>query len=62
MAVLLIAFVVVQVMLPKTAMIPPRVFKKQRSVAFGLWATLCVGCSQYIYGKRVFDCANSFQY
>jgi MFS family permease len=51
MVVLLIAFVAVQVFLPKTAMIPPRIFKNQRSVAFGLWSTLCVGCSQYIYGK-----------
>jgi hypothetical protein len=51
MAVLLIAFVAIQFLLPKTAMIPPRIFKGQRSVASGLWSTLCVSASQYVYSK-----------
>ncbi|KZF24112.1 putative MFS aflatoxin efflux pump [Xylona heveae TC161] len=46
--VLLGAFVAAQIFLPKTAMIPPRIFK-QRSIVAGCWATLCVGSSQYIY-------------
>ena len=48
---LLVVFVAIQILTPKTAMIPTRLFKGQRSVAFGLWSTACVGCSQYVYGK-----------
>ncbi|KAK9358832.1 major facilitator superfamily domain-containing protein [Lipomyces starkeyi] len=48
MAVLLVAFVAVQILLPKTATIPPRIFK-QRSIVAGFWATFCVVSSQYIY-------------
>lgn len=51
MSVLLVAFVAVQVLFPKTATIPPRIFK-QRSVVAGFWVTFCVGASQYIYGKK----------
>ncbi|GME34335.1 mfs aflatoxin efflux [Neofusicoccum parvum] len=46
--VLLVAFTAVQILLPETATIPPRIFK-QRSIVAGCWATVCVGSSQYIY-------------
>ncbi|KKY16570.1 putative mfs aflatoxin efflux [Diplodia seriata] len=45
--ILLVAFAAVQVCLPKTATIPPRIFK-QRSIVAGCWATVCIGSSQYI--------------
>ncbi|EXJ80874.1 hypothetical protein A1O3_07161 [Capronia epimyces CBS 606.96] len=48
MGVLLVAFVAAQILLPKTATIPPRLLK-QRSVAAGLWTIVCVGSSQYIF-------------
>ncbi|KAF2247564.1 putative MFS aflatoxin efflux pump [Trematosphaeria pertusa] len=48
MGVLGIAFVAVQILLPGTATIPPRIFK-QRSIAAGCWATTCIGASMYIY-------------
>ncbi|GFG21253.1 putative HC-toxin efflux carrier TOXA [Aspergillus udagawae] len=48
MGVLLLAFVVVQVLLTRTATIPPRIFRR-RSIFAGAWATLCVGASQYIF-------------
>ncbi|MCJ1380208.1 hypothetical protein MMC17_003311 [Xylographa soralifera] len=48
MAVLLVAFIAVQILLPKTATIPPRIFK-QRSIIAGFWATLCIGSSSYIF-------------
>ncbi|MCJ1314764.1 hypothetical protein MMC15_000076 [Xylographa vitiligo] len=48
MAVLLVAFVAIQILLPKTATIPPRIFK-QRSIVGGFWATLCIGSSSYIF-------------
>lgn len=47
--VLLCAFVAVQVLRADTATIPPRIFR-QRSVVSAVWSTMCVGCSQYIYG------------
>lgn len=50
MSVLLVAFAAIQVLLPNTAMVPPRLFRGQRSVVAGLWSTVCVGASQYIYG------------
>lgn len=50
MGVLGIAFVAVQILLPGTATIPPRIFK-QRSIAAGCWATTCIGASMYIYSK-----------
>lgn len=51
MAVLLVAFVIAQALLPKTATIPPRILK-YRSVTAGFWSTICIGSSQYIYGKK----------
>ncbi|KAG4028915.1 hypothetical protein MFRU_018g00260 [Monilinia fructicola] len=47
-AVFLLAFVAVQILLPKTATIPPRI-AKQRSIIAGFLATLFLGSSQYIY-------------
>ncbi|KAF3490686.1 aflatoxin efflux pump [Arthroderma uncinatum] len=47
-AVLLIAFVASQFLLPKTATIPPSILKL-RSVAGAAWATICIGSSQYIF-------------
>ncbi|KAK1147582.1 hypothetical protein N8T08_000924 [Aspergillus melleus] len=48
MGALAIAFIAVQILLPKTATIPPRIFK-QRSIVAGCWTTICVGASSYIY-------------
>ncbi|KAK6330798.1 hypothetical protein TWF718_002997 [Orbilia javanica] len=48
MSVLLIGFATVQVLLPKTATLPIRIFK-QRSVVSGFWQTLCIGSSMYIF-------------
>ncbi|KAJ0369685.1 hypothetical protein COL26b_010379 [Colletotrichum chrysophilum] len=45
--VLLIGFVMVQVFLPKTATIPPKVFK-QRSILAGVFATFCIGSQNMI--------------
>lgn len=50
MAVLLTGFVAIQILRPETAVIPPRVFK-QRSIAAGAWASLCIGASQYVYSE-----------
>ncbi|KAK6496238.1 hypothetical protein TWF481_002262 [Arthrobotrys musiformis] len=47
MSVLLAGFAAVQVLLPKTATLPIRIFK-QRSVVAGFWQTLCIGSSMYI--------------
>ncbi|KAB8301432.1 hypothetical protein EYC80_003299 [Monilinia laxa] len=47
-AVFLLAFVAVQILLPKTATIPPRI-AKQRSIIAGFLATIFLGSSQYIY-------------
>ncbi|RDL37705.1 Uncharacterized protein BP5553_05138 [Venustampulla echinocandica] len=46
--VLIVAFIFVQALLPKTATLPPRILK-QRSVAASLWSTICIGSSQYIF-------------
>lgn len=40
----------VQFILPKTATIPPRVFK-QRSILAGLLSTICIGSQQMIFSK-----------
>ncbi|KAK6502401.1 hypothetical protein TWF506_002982 [Arthrobotrys conoides] len=48
MSVLLAGFAAVQVLIPKTATLPIRIFK-QRSVVSGFWQTLCIGSSMYIY-------------
>ncbi|KAF7533874.1 hypothetical protein G7054_g6688 [Neopestalotiopsis clavispora] len=45
---LLIAFCFVQVYMPKTATLPPRIFK-QRSILAGFWATLCIGSQMMIF-------------
>ncbi|KAI2465940.1 putative MFS multidrug transporter [Annulohypoxylon bovei var. microspora] len=44
---LLIAFILVQIWLPEQAILPPRLFL-QRSIASGLWASLCIGAHQTI--------------
>ncbi|KAK9414434.1 putative MFS multidrug transporter [Seiridium unicorne] len=46
--VLLLCFCVVQVYMPKTATLPPRIFK-QRSILAGFWATLCIGSQMMIF-------------
>lgn len=46
--VLSIAFVVVQILRPETATIPPRIFK-QRSIIAGVWATFCIGAGMMIF-------------
>ncbi|KAF3309017.1 hypothetical protein TWF173_011527 [Orbilia oligospora] len=48
MSVLLAGFAAVQVLIPKTATLPIRIFK-QRSVVSGFWQTLCIGSSMYVY-------------
>ncbi|KAF4188550.1 hypothetical protein CNMCM7927_001245 [Aspergillus lentulus] len=45
--VLLVGFFAVQVLLPRTATLPPRIMK-QRSVAAACWATLTINCGNYI--------------
>ncbi|KAF4831765.1 Efflux pump aflT [Colletotrichum siamense] len=45
--VLLLGFVMVQIFLPKTATIPPKVFK-QRSILAGVFATFCIGSQNMI--------------
>jgi MFS family permease len=47
MGVLTVAFVAIQILLPKTALAPPRIFT-QRSILAGWWQTLMIGASQYI--------------
>ncbi|KAK5023987.1 hypothetical protein LTS07_007829 [Exophiala sideris] len=47
--VLMIAFGVVQVVLPKTATLPPRLFN-QRSLVAGLWSIFTIMCGNYIVG------------
>lgn len=51
MGILLLAFFVVQVFLPKTATLPVRIFS-QRSIISGFWQTLCVGSGNYIFGNK----------
>ncbi|RAL10653.1 putative MFS aflatoxin efflux pump [Aspergillus homomorphus CBS 101889] len=48
MGVLLLAFVAVQIFLPKTATLPVRIFS-QRSIISGFWQTLCIGSGNYIF-------------
>ncbi|KAI1414207.1 putative MFS aflatoxin efflux pump [Hypoxylon sp. FL1857] len=45
---LLISFSAVQVLMPKTATIPPRIFK-QRSILAGNWSTVCLGGHMMIF-------------
>lgn len=46
--VLLVAFALVQVWLPDQAILPPRIVA-QRSIASGLWTSVCVGAHQTIF-------------
>lgn len=46
----MIGFGVVQAVLPKTATLPPRLFK-QRSLVAGFWSTFTIMCGNYIVGK-----------
>lgn len=46
--VLAVAFILTQIFLPRTATLPPRVFKQRSIIAAG-WATACVGASMYIF-------------
>jgi hypothetical protein len=50
MAILLIAFISVQIFTPKTAMLPSRLFK-QRSVVAGFWQMSFVGAGMYVVSK-----------
>ena len=54
---LLVAFVLVQMLLPQTAMIPYRIFT-QHSVLTGFRTTTCVGGAQYVYSKRIHESFN----
>ncbi|KAJ9145512.1 MFS aflatoxin efflux [Pleurostoma richardsiae] len=45
---LLLGFVMVQILLPKTATIPPRIFK-QRSILSGFFTTVCIGSEMMIF-------------
>ncbi|KAI1776008.1 putative MFS aflatoxin efflux pump [Hypoxylon cercidicola] len=45
---LFIAFAAVQVLMPTTATIPPRIFK-QRSILAGNWATICIGAHMIVF-------------
>ncbi|OTA89152.1 hypothetical protein M434DRAFT_398741 [Hypoxylon sp. CO27-5] len=46
--VLLVTFVSIQISIPKTSTIPPRIFKK-RSIFTGFWATFCVGSHMNLF-------------
>ena len=50
MAILLIAFIIVQIFNPKTAMLPSRLLK-QRSVVAGCWQMFFVGAGMYVVSK-----------
>ncbi|KAI2465685.1 putative MFS aflatoxin efflux pump [Annulohypoxylon bovei var. microspora] len=45
---LFIGFAAVQILMPKTATIPPRIFN-QRSILAGNWATTCIGASMIVF-------------
>ncbi|ORY71976.1 putative MFS aflatoxin efflux pump [Pseudomassariella vexata] len=47
-AALMVAFVAVQVFMPRTATVPSRIFK-QRSILAGFWATVCLGSQMMIF-------------
>ena len=53
--ILFIAFVSTQILLPKTATVPPRILK-YRSVAGAFWATFCISSSQYIFSMSCSPC------
>lgn len=48
---LLVAFAAVQILVPATATLPPRLFK-YRSVISALWATLCISSGNFIFSKK----------
>lgn len=45
--VLLVGFCAVQVFIPRTATLPPRIFKQRNTVAT-FWTTLTINCGNYI--------------
>ena len=47
-AVLMVAFVLIQVWKPDQAKVPPEIFM-QRSIASGVWVSLCIGSHQTVY-------------
>lgn len=47
-AVLMIAFVLIQIWKPDQATVPPKIFM-QRSIASGVWVSLCIGSHQTVY-------------
>lgn len=51
-------FVLVQIFLPKTATIPPRIFK-QRSIIAGFFSTICMGSQLTIFGNFSFPKTSS---
>lgn len=51
MSVLIVAFVAIQILLPNTAMIPPRIFKV-RSIWAGVWEMTFIGAGMYIFSKE----------
>lgn len=51
MGVLLLGFVAVQILLTRTATIPLRIFSR-RSIFAGVWATICIGASQYVFSTN----------
>jgi hypothetical protein len=52
MGITAIAFIATQILLPRTATLPPRIFK-HRSIIAGGWATTWVGASMYIFSKSI---------
>lgn len=49
-AVLMVAFVLIQIWKPDQATVPPKIFM-QRSIASGVWVSLCIGSHQTVYRK-----------
>lgn len=49
-AVLMVAFVLIQIWKPDQATVPPKIFM-QRSIASGVWVSLCIGSHQTVYCK-----------
>ncbi|KAK6206407.1 MFS aflatoxin efflux transporter [Colletotrichum tabaci] len=47
-AVLIISFVVIQILIPETATVPPRIMR-QRSIAFASWAAFTIGGQMMIF-------------
>jgi heme/copper-type cytochrome/quinol oxidase subunit 3 len=49
---LLIAFIIVQIVKPDTATVPPRIFT-QRSILSGFYATICIGAQMMLIGEHL---------